>query len=88
MTEFDYGVVTYRHRFSLKCSLDDYEEKTLNKCICMGIEYKYITMACDKLVAEVQICYKDEDDKLQCLRKDLRDFTFSIKHKGDMRIDL
>ena len=49
MKNFDYGIVTYKHRFSINRSLDDYEETTLNKCIRTGIEHKYKTMACDKL---------------------------------------
>lgn len=86
--KFDYGVVTYKHRFSLNRSLDDYEEITLNKCIRMGVQYKYKTVACDKLIAEMQIIYKDENDKLHCLCEDLHDFTFSIEHKGNMQINL
>lgn len=86
--KFDYGIVVYKHRFSINRSLDDYEETTLNKCIRMGIEYKYKTMARDKLIAEMQIIYKDENDKLHCLCEDLHDYTFEIKHKGDMQIAL
>lgn len=67
MKNFDYGIVTYKHRFSINRSIDDYEETTFNKCIRMGIEYKYKTVACDKLIAEMQIVYKDENDKLKCL---------------------
>ena len=54
----------------------------------MGIEYKYKTMAKDKLVAELQITYKDDSGKLHCLCLDLHDYTFEIVHKGDMRIQL
>lgn len=85
---FDYGVVTYKHRFSIHRSLDDYKETTLNRCICMGIQYKYKTMSSDKPFAEMQIVYKDEGGQLHCLCKDLHDFTFSIQHKGDMQINL
>ena len=85
---FEYGIVVYKHRFSLNRSLDDYEETTLNKCIRMGVEYKYKTVACDKLIAEMQIIYKDENDKLQCLCEDLHEYTFEIKHKGNMQINL
>lgn len=85
---FEYGIVVYKHRFSIKRSLDDYEETTLNKCIRMGVQYKYKTVACDKLVAEMQILYKDENDKVKCLCKDLHEYTFEIKHKGNMMISL
>lgn len=85
---FDYGIVTYKHRFSINRSLDDYDETILNKCIRMGVEYKYKTMARDNLIAEMQIVYRDEFGKLHCLCEDLRDYTFSIKHKGDMMITL
>ena len=85
---FEYGIVTFKHRFSINRSLNDYEETTLNKCIRIGLEYKYYTMACDKLIAELQIVYKDENDKLQCLKADLHDWHFQIKHKGDMMITL
>lgn len=86
--EFDYGIVIYKHRFSIDRPLDDYKETTLNKCICMGLVYKYKTMACDKLIAELQICYKDENNKLKCLCLDLHDWTFEVKHKGHMQITI
>lgn len=86
--EFDYGIVVYKHRFSIKRSLDDYEEITLNKCIRMGIEYKYKTVACDKLIAEMQIIYRDENNKTHCLCLDLHDWTFNIKHIGNMMCNL
>ena len=85
---FEYGIVTFKHRFSINRSLNDYEETTLNKCIRIGLKYIYYTMACDKLIAELQILYKDENNKLQCLKKDLHDWTFQIKHKGNMMINI
>ena len=45
-------------------------------------------MAKDKLIAKMQILYKDENDKLHCLCEDLHEYTFEIKHKGDMQIAL
>ncbi|MBQ7906801.1 MAG: hypothetical protein IJ309_02375 [Clostridia bacterium] len=85
---FEYGIVTYSHRFSINRALDDYQEKTLNKCIRIGLEHKYKTMACDKLITEIQIVYKDENNELQCLCADLEEYTFKIKHKGDMLFTL
>lgn len=85
---FKYGVIEFKKRFNINLSLDDYKVTTLNKCIRMVLVYKFETMACDKLIAEVQIVYKDEDDNLRCLKADLHDFTFAIKHKGDMQINL
>ena len=85
---FDYGIVIYKHRFSLDRSLNDYKEIILNKCIRMGLVYKYKTMACDKLIAEMQVLFKDENNKLQCLCLDLHDWTFEIKHKGNMLVQL
>lgn len=85
---FEYGSVTYKHRFSIKRSLDDYEEITLDKCIRIGLEYKYKTMACDKLIAEFQVVYRDENNKLQCLCLDLHEYTFKINHKGSMIIQI
>lgn len=86
--DFDYGVVIYKHRFDLDRSLDDYTETTLNKCIRMGLVYKYKTMDCGKLIAEMQIIYRDLDNKMQCLCLDLQDWTFKIKHKGNMLVEL
>ena len=86
--EFDYGIITYKHRFSIKRPLTDYEEITLNKCIRIGLELKYKTMACDKLVYELQIVYKDEYNKLQCLCLDLHDWTVTIKHTGNMMCNI
>ena len=78
----------YKHRFSINRSLDDYQETTLNKCIKIGIQYKYKTVACDKLIAEMQILYKDGNDKVHCFCGDLHEYTFEIKHKGNMKICL
>lgn len=86
--EFEYGIVVYKHRFNLTRSLDDYKETTLNKCIRIGLELKYKTMACDKLVYEMQLVYKDEKDKLQCLCLDLHDWTINIKHIGNMQCNI
>lgn len=85
---FEYGVVIYKHRFSINRSLDSYKEIILNKCINMGIQYKYKTAGCDKLIAEMQIVYKDENNKSHCLCLDLHEYTFEIKHKGNMHIRL
>lgn len=86
--KFEYGYIVYERRFTLDLPLDAYVETALNKCIRMGIEYKYKTVACDKLIAEMQILYRDEFDKVQCLCLDLHDYTFTILHKGDMTIKI
>lgn len=85
---FDYGVVTYKHRFSLNRSLNDYEEFTLNKCIRVEIVLKYYTTDCDKLVYEIQILHRDENNKVQCLCLDLKEWTFSIKYVGNMSCNI
>jgi hypothetical protein len=85
---FDYGVVVYKHRFSINRSLDDYKETTIETCVRMGVELKYKTMACDKLVYEMQILYKDENNKVQCLCLDLHDWTIAIKHIGNMQCNI
>jgi hypothetical protein len=85
---FDYGVVVFKHRFSINRSLNDYEETTLNKCIRIGLELVYKTVAQDKLVYELQIVYKDENENLQCLKKDLENWTFEIKHTGNMQVNI
>lgn len=84
----EYGIVSYKHRFSINRSLDDYEETTLDKCIRMSVEHKYKTVACDKLITEMQILHRDKNDEVRCLCLDLKDYTFEIKHKGDMKIVL
>lgn len=81
---FEYGVVVFKHRFSINRSLNDYEKTTLSRCIRMGVQYKYYTMACDKLIAEMQVLYKDDVGKLQCFKADLHDYTFEIKNLGNM----
>lgn len=85
---YDYGVVTYKYRFSINRSLNEYKETKLNKCIRIGISHKYKTMAKDKLITEIQIVYKDDEGKLQCLCKDLEEYMIIINHKGDMMITL
>lgn len=86
--DFDYGIIIYKHRFSINRSLNDYKETTLNKVIRMGLVLCYKTMAKDKLVYEYQICYKDENNKLQCLCLDLHDWYIEIKHKGNAQITI
>lgn len=86
--KFDYGIVIYKHRFDINRSLNDYAESILKKCIRMGLVYKYKTMGRDKLIAEMQVLYRDENNKVQCLCLDLQDWTFKIQHKGDMLVEL
>ena len=86
--EFDYGIVVYKHRFNLTRSLDDYVETILNKVIRIGLVYKYKLYGWKELFAEMQILYRDENNVCQCLCLDLHDYTFVIKHKGDMMIEL
>lgn len=86
--KFDYGIIVYKYRFSISRPLSDYKEIELTKCIRMGLEFKYKTMAKDDLVPEIQIIYKDENNQPQCLCADLREFHFEIKHKGDMMMTL
>ena len=86
--KFDYGVIEYKHRFSINRSLDDYKLTCLNKCIRIGLQLCYKTMACDKLVYEMQIIYRDENNECQLLRLDLHDYTFKIKHVGNMQVDI
>ena len=86
--EFEYGIVVYKHRFNMSCSLDDYEETILNKCIRIGLELKYKTMACDKLVYEVQIVYKDENDKLECLCLNLHEWDIEVINNGNSQCNI
>ena len=86
--EYDYGIITYKPRFTVCNSSKDFKETTLNKCIRVSIEHKYKTMAKDKLITEIQIVYKDEEDNLHCLCEDLEKVIFNIKHKGDMMLHL
>lgn len=37
---------------------------------------------------EMQIVYKDESDKLQCLCLDLHDWTIAITHIGNMQCNI
>lgn len=83
---FNYGRVAYKHRFSINRSPEDYEETVLEKCISMEVQHK-VKFNGD-LIAEMQILYKDENDNLQCLCVDLHEFTFSVKHQGNMTISL
>ncbi|MBO5143741.1 MAG: hypothetical protein J6C46_12275 [Clostridia bacterium] len=86
--KYDYGVITYKHRFSIKRSLDDYEDITLCNVIRIGVELKYKTVACDKLVYELQILYRDINFEIQCLKLDLHDWTFTINHLGEMMVNV
>ena len=85
---FEYGYVVYQHRFSIKRSLNDYEETALNKVIRMGIHLVYKTMACDKLVYEMQILHRDAEGKVQCLKLDLSEWTVCVKHVGHAQINI
>lgn len=86
--DFDHGVIEYKHRFSINRSLDDYQLTVLDNCICVGLQYKYYTMARDKLIAEVQIVRRVGPKSTECVKLDLHEYTFTVKHKGDMRICL
>lgn len=85
---FEYGIVVFKHRFSIKRSLNDYEETTLYRCISMSIRHLYKTMAHDKLITEMNVLYKDDDGIVKCTKLDLHDWTFKVIHKGDMSISI
>lgn len=86
--KFEYGIIKYKHRFSINRPLDDYKETTLNKCVRTSLELKYKTMAKNKLIYELQILYKDENNKPQCICLDLHDYTIKIIKKGDMQTNI
>lgn len=86
--DFDYGIIEFKHRFSLSRSLDDYAVTRLEKCISVSLVYKYYTMAHDKLIAEVQIIHRISDTRTELVKFDLHDVSFKVIHKGDMGIVL
>lgn len=85
MDYFDYGIVSYKHRFSIDRSINDYAETTLYRCIRMGVEFKIFG---GRSVAEMQVVYKDVNEKLQCLCLYLHDWTFSVLYVGDMQCNV
>lgn len=85
MDYFDYGVVSFKHRFSIYRSINDYAETVLHRCIRMGIEFKIFS---GQSFAEIQIVYKDVNEKLQCQCLKLHDWTVCIRHLGDMKCDI
>lgn len=86
--DYDYGIISYKHRFSMNRSLDDYEVTTLHKCIRTSLELKYKNMKKDELIYEFQILYKDIEDRLQCVTLNLHDYTIDVEHKGDMQLHI
>ncbi len=85
---FDYGIIVYKHRFSVNTSLDDYKSTVIYKVIRIGVELKYTTMEKSKLKYEMQIVYKDNNDNLECLKLDLEDYTVEILNTGDAYIHI
>lgn len=83
--KFDYGIITYKHRFSINRSLDDYEETMITKCIMLGLEWK---SNWKDSWFEFQIIYKDAKNKNQIKILKLEDWTVNIIHKGDMSINI
>lgn len=85
--DFDYGCIIVKPRFSISRPLSDYSAKkaVLTKCLRTGIEFKIIDR---QLIVEMQIVYKDVNEKLKCSCLNLHDWTCSIAHLGDMRCDL
>lgn len=81
---FDYGRIMYKHRFSIKRSLVDYEEIFIDNCISISSQFLYKTMACDKLVHEFYILYRDKYGKTQLLKLDSHDYVLKILYVGDM----
>lgn len=85
---FDYGLITYKHRFTINRSLDDYEVHTLGNVISLSLWRGYKTMAKDKLITEFVIIYRDDEHKTQQLHLDQADWTVIVTYKGDMKIVL
>lgn len=83
---FNYGIVVYKHRFSINRSPNDYEETTLDKCVMLGLEWKSNGT---ESWFETHIVYrKDDNNKPEIVKLKLEDFTVKIIHKGDMSINI
>lgn len=83
---FVYGRVVVGHRLHISRPII-HSELVLDKCIRMGIEHKVRNIAGDDYY-EVQILYKDDNNKLQCGKYDLEYFDVTIEFLGDMQVHL
>lgn len=86
MVNFDYGIIEYKHRFSIRRSLDDYKVTRLEKCISVSSQFLYKTMACDKLIHELHIAYRNANGKTELLKLDLHDYTFKVIYVGNCSV--
>ena len=85
---FDYGEIVIKPRFSISRAIDDYPVTVLLNCISVSLVYCYKTMACDKLIAEIQIIYRVSPSSTALYKFDLHDYSFEVVKKGDMSIRL
>lgn len=83
---FDYGIVEIRHRLNINKSIN-HEKIIIDKCIRMNLVQKN-NFKKPTVYWEIQICYKDKNNKDQCAIFRLDYYTISILHKGDFAIDL
>lgn len=85
--KFNYGVVIYKHRFTINRSLDDYEEIKLDKCIMLELAWKSNINGTESWF-ETHIVYKDENNKPQIVKLKIEEYVVKVIHKGDMSINL
>lgn len=85
MCSFDYGIVVFKRRFNITASPEEYTGTVLERCIRLGIEYKYTALDGGRVYAQMQILCRDDTGNPQCICLDMRDWSFRIEHLGDMQ---
>ncbi len=83
---FDYGKIIISHRLNINKPIN-HETKIIDKGIRLGLVHKVKNFTGDTFW-EIQILYKDENNKPQCELLDLEDYQIKIEHKGDMSITI
>ena len=84
--QFEYGQIKIMYRLHVDRPIK-FQEININKGIRIGLQHKVKNYRGDSFW-EIQVVYKDENDKLQLFKGDLEDYQLKILYKGNMQIEL
>lgn len=84
MEKFNYGTVVVSHRVDLNKPID-HSQETISKCIRVGLMRNVIEGVYSW---QVQVVYLNHKSKIRSKIYDINEYQLTIRHQGDMSIEL
>lgn len=88
MSNFHYGSVSIKRRFSITLPLDAYFETIFNNVVKISLHYYYKNPMNKHLYCDFCISYYDDFHVLCFARYDAHEYTLKVIQKNDMVISL